>query len=325
MTSSKKILVTGATGFVGKHLSRALERDGYQVVAATRNLARARKKGAMGSLVQADLLDAASVRRALDGCSAAFYLVHGMADRGDANYSEVEARQAETFRMAARDAGVTRIVYLGGPRPQSGRPSKHLLSRLQTGEILRRGPVPTLELQASMVVGAESESFRIVRDLAARLPMMILPRWLSTCTEPVAIADVVFALTAALSIPLTQSRVLALPGPEILSGREILMRTAKQMGLSPHVIGVPFVSPHLSSFWIRLVTRADGQVATQLVEGLGHDLVAADLGIWALCPEHERLSFDEAVRRALADERGPISLRARLGERIAQRLAGAHT
>lgn len=320
MTAGAKVLVTGATGFVGTHLVRTLRAEGYDVVSATREPKAARKKGATGPLVRVDLLDAASVRAALEGCKAAFYLVHGMADSDD--YVALEARQAETFRLAAGDAGIERIVYLGGPMPE-GEPSKHLKSRLQTGEILRRGPVPTLELQASMVIGARSESFRMVRDLAARLPIMILPEWLSTRTEPVAVDDVTFALTHALSIPLQESRIFALPGPEILSGKEILMRTAQAMDLSPWLLRVPFVTPRLSSLWIRWVTRADSRVAAQLVQGLRHDLIAKDDGFWTLFPNYTRLTFDEAVRRALRDEGGPISLRARLGERLAHRIAGA--
>ncbi|MFT3923966.1 MAG: NAD-dependent epimerase/dehydratase family protein [Myxococcales bacterium] len=319
MQQDARILVTGITGFVGGHLRSHLASAGYEVVGATRDPERARRQLTDTELVRVDLLDAASVRRALEGCSAAFYLVHGMADYQD--YAQVEARQAETFRMAARDAGVERIVYLGGPRPR-GEPSLHLRSRLNTGEILRRGPVPTLELQASMIIGAGSESFRMVRDLAARLPLMVLPRWLETRTEPIAIRDVANALAYALSLPLPASQVLALPGPEVMSGRQILERTAQCMGLSPSMLGVPFLTPKLSSFWIQWVTRADSRVASQLVQGLTHDLVAPDQGLWELFPEYRRLSFDEAVRRALSEEQGPISLKAQLGESIAHRIGG---
>ncbi len=318
MRDNRRILVTGATGFVGSHLMETLASADYWAVGGTRNPERARRRGdAHREFVQMDMLDASSVRRALEGCRAAFYLVHGMTDFAD--YAAVEARQADNFRMAARDAGIERIVYLGGPRPV-GEPSPHLRSRLHTGEILRRGPVPTLELQASMIVGAGSESFRIVRDLAARLPLMVLPRWLQTRTQPIAIRDVTEALCRGLSLPLPESRILALPGPEVMSGREILERTASRMGLAPSMVGVPFLSPRLSSYWIQWVTRADGRLASQLVEGLTHDLIAPDQGLWELFPEYERLSFDQAVEQALEEEAGPLSLKARLGEGIAQRV-----
>lgn len=318
MRDNRRILVTGATGFVGSHLMETLASADYAPLGGTRHPERARRNGARGELVQMDLLDAASVRSALEGCRAAFYLVHGMADYDD--YAAIEARQAETFRMAARDAGLERIVYLGGPRP-AGEPSPHLRSRLHTGEILRRGPVPALELQASMIIGAGSESFRIVRDLAARLPLMVLPRWLETRTQPIAIRDVTEALCHAITVPLAESRVLALPGPEVMSGREILERTARRMGLAPSMVGVPFLSPHLSSYWIQWVTRADGRVASQLVQGLTHDLVAPDEGLWDLLPGYHRLSFEQAVDEALLEEEGPLSLKGRLGEAFAQRVA----
>jgi uncharacterized protein YbjT (DUF2867 family) len=318
MGEQPRVLVTGATGFVGSHVREALADAGYRAVAATRDPERAARRGVRTELVRLDLLDESSVRRAVAGCRAAFYLVHGMAEHED--YARVEARQAEIFRHAAREAGLERIVYLGGPRPQ-GHPSPHLQSRLNTGEILRRGPVPTLELQASMIIGAGSESFRIVRDLAARLPLMVLPRWLDTRTQPIAIDDVTHALVHSLSLPLAESRVLALPGPEVMSGREILERTAKRMGLAPSMVGVPFLSPRLSSFWIQWVTRADHRVAAQLVQGLTHDLIAPDDGFWNLRPEYRRIPFDQAVDRALREETDPLSMRARLGEALAQRVA----
>ncbi len=312
------MLVTGATGFVGSHLREALARAGYGAVAATRDPERAARRGVQTEMVRLDLLDRETVGRAVRGCRAAFYLVHGMTEHAD--YAQVEERQAETFRLAAREAGLERIVYLGGPRP-AGEPSAHLRSRLRTGEILRRGPVPALELQASMIIGAGSESFRMVRDLAARLPWMVLPRWLETRTQPIAIDDVTEALVRALSLPLPESRVLALPGPEILSGRQILERTARRMGLTPSMLGVPFLTPRLSSYWIQWVTRADHRVAAQLVQGLTHDLVAPDRGFWELFPEHRLIPFDQAVDRALREETEPLSMGARLGESLALRVA----
>ncbi len=318
MDERARVLVTGATGFVGSHVREALAPAGYAAVAATRDPARAARRGVRTEMVRLDLLDRRTVERAVRGCRAAFYLVHGMTDHED--YAQIEERQAETFRLAAGEAGLERIIYLGGPRP-AGDPSPHLRSRLRTGEILRRGPVPVLELQASMIIGAGSESFRMVRDLAARLPWMVLPRWLETRTQPIAIDDVTEALVRALAVPLPESRVLALPGPEIMSGREILERTARRMGLMPSMLGVPFLTPRLSSYWIQWVTRADHHVAAQLVQGLTHDLVAPDRGFWELLPDHRSIPFDQAVDRALRDESEPLSMGARLGEALAQRIS----
>ena len=141
-------------------------------------------------------------------------------------------------------------------RPR-GKPSRHLASRLRTGEILRGGSVPVVELQATMVIGGGSESFRIVRDLAARLPWMVLPRWMASVSEPVAIRDVAEAIAYALEMPLDGSKVFAVPGVEKLTGRELIMRTAQLMGHRPRTVSVPVVTPKLSSYWIRLVTRAN--------------------------------------------------------------------
>jgi uncharacterized protein YbjT (DUF2867 family) len=239
---------------------------------------------------------------ALDGVQAALYLVHGI--REGAGYHEREVAAAAGFAAAAAEAGVQRIVYLGGVAP-SGPGTEHLRSRIEVGETLRAGSVPTIELRASMIVGHGSVSWLIVRDLAARLPVMILPRWLRSRTEPIAIDDVVVALVRALDLPIEANTWFDVPGPEILSGKEFLDRTAVLMGLgAPLSIDVPFLSPRLSSLWIRMVTRADWSVAREVVIGLTEDLLARDDDFWWRIDHPQRVGFDEAARRALAAERG---------------------
>jgi uncharacterized protein YbjT (DUF2867 family) len=210
---------------------------------------------------------------------------------------------------------VRRIVYLGGIRP-TGRLSKHLRSRLATGEILRSGSISTIELQASMIIGPGSESWRIVRDLAMRLPFMVLPRWLKTRTQPIAIDDVTFALMRALELDEQHSLVEALPGPETLSGREMLERIARLRDMQPHILEVPLLTPRLSSYWIWLVTRADRRISTEIVEGLESDLLAPDQGFWRRYPEHSLIGFDEAAERALREEAGELSALAHASERL---------
>jgi uncharacterized protein YbjT (DUF2867 family) len=311
-------LLTGATGFVGSHLHGMLERTGFDVIGASRDPKAAAARSPGRTFRALDVRDEATLVPALRGCDAAVYLVHSMADAKD--YDDVEQRSAEAFARAARDAGLRRIVYLGGIEP-SGAPSRHLMSRLKTGAALRAGSVPTIELQASMIIGAGSESFRIVRDLSARLPFMLLPAWLETRTQPIALDDVIAAIAHALRIDHAQSAAYALPGPEVLTCKEILTRTALHLGHAPRMWGVPFVSPRLSSYWITLVTRADKHVARELVEGLRSDLVASDAGFWRLFPAHERLSFHEALERALPEEERGLSPRAKLLERVAHKLA----
>lgn len=292
------MLLTGATGFVGSHVAEALLRRGLEVVGASRRPDGERSRADM-PFRHVDLAVPSTVDRALEGIDRAVYLVHGM--RGHGDYVQLERRYAETFRDAAARAGLERIVYLGGMRPR-GHLSRHLESRLRTGEILRSGTVPVVELQATMVVGAGSESFRIVRDLAARLPWMLLPKWLESVTEPVAVEDVAEAIAHATTMPLTSSVVLPAPGPDQLSARSILELTARALGHAPRMAGVPFVTPKLSSYWIRLVTRADPHLATELVEGLRTSIVAEGETIWDRMPGFERTSFEDTVRRALAEE-----------------------
>jgi len=312
------ILLTGATGFVGRHLVVALRAAGYQVRCATRDAASARVRAPELEWVTVDLLRPATLAPALAGCDAAVFLVHAMGSRksdehGD-DYPERERAGAEAFAEAAAHAGLRRIVYLGGVMPARGA-SRHLRSRERTGEILRAGAVPTIELRAAMVIGAGSASWIMVRDLARRLPAMVLPRWLRNTSFPIAIEDVVFGIVSALALPETRSRIYELPGRERLTHREILVRTAKALGLRPVMISIPILSPRLSSYWIALVTRTSLAMAQELVEGVRHDLEPTGESLWDTLGR-QAMSFDEAIRRALADEAAPelpsAAMRARL-------------
>jgi uncharacterized protein YbjT (DUF2867 family) len=297
----RSLLLTGATGFVGGAARPALAREGWRVRCLTRDAGRAKTREPTLDWVQGDVGDEASCARALDGCQAALYLVHGIGEGPDYHRHEVMA--ASTFSKAAAAAGVERIVYLGGVAP-TGAGSDHLRSRLDVGEVLRSGPVKTIELRASMIVGHGSLSWLIVRDLAARLPFMVLPRWLKSRTQPVAIDDVVTALARALDLPLEASAWFDIPGPVTLSGKEILEETARVMGLRhPHMVEVPLLSPRLSSLWVRFVTRAHWSVAGEVVIGLTEDLLARDDRFWQLIGRPHRLSFAKAAKLALDGER----------------------
>jgi uncharacterized protein YbjT (DUF2867 family) len=313
------VLLTGATGFIGRNLHPALRRAGLVVRSLTRRPEEARRRWPEQEWVGGDVGEPGSLAAALRGCGAAYYLVHGMSS-GRPGWAEEERRWAEGFARAAHQAGVGRVVYLGGVAPR-GAPSEHLRARLETGEVLRGGPVPCLELRAGMIVGAGSASWTIVRDLAARLPAMVLPAWLMHRSEPVAVDDVVRALVAGSRLALPRSEVWDLPGPEALSGEEILRRVAAVIGRRPFLVRVPFVSPSLSSHWIRLVTRADHRLAAELVEGLTSDLLATRPGFWAAAGLPPPLALEEAARRALAAEAGELSARSRLLERLAGALS----
>jgi uncharacterized protein YbjT (DUF2867 family) len=299
-TNRKTILLTGATGFVGRAVRPALEAEGWHVRCLTRNVERAQGLDPNADWVQGDVGDPDSCARALEGCEAALYLVHGIGEGDDYHAQEVTA--ARVFSSAAGAAGVNRIVYLGGVSP-SGRGSDHLRSRIDVGETLRSGPVVTVELRASMIVGHGSLSWLIVRDLAARLPFMLLPRWLKSRTEPVAIDDVVAALKGAINLEVDGSAWFDIPGTDALSGKEILEQTAQVMGLRrPWMISVPLLTPRLSSLWLRLMTRAQWSIAREVVVGLTEDLLATDAKFWDLIGHSERLTFAQAAERALEVE-----------------------
>jgi len=303
--NGRHLLLTGATGFVGRALHPALVSAGWHVRCLTRDVARARRRQPGLDWVQGNVADRGVLAGALDGCDAAFYLVHSMREGSD--YRRRDREAARAFAAAAAAAGLERIVYLGGVAPPSGAASEHLQSRLEVGETLRAGAVPAVELRASMIIGHGSLSWLTVRDLAARLPVMVLPRWLASRTQPVAIDDVVVALVRALEVPLDGSVVFDIPGPQTLSGRQILEETARQLQRPlPWMVEVPLLTPRLSALWVRLVTRADWNVAREVVVGLEHDLLARDDRYWTLVHHPRPLGFAEAARRALAKERAPV-------------------
>jgi uncharacterized protein YbjT (DUF2867 family) len=224
-----------------------------------------------------------------------------MGEGGD--FERRDREGAERFSLAAASAGLRRIVYLGGTAPVAGKASPHLRSRLQVGEVLRGGRVPVIELRASMIIGHGSLSWLVVRDLAARLPLMVLPAWLRSRTQPIAIDDVVVALVAALDCPRDASACFDIGGPDVLSGKQILEETARALGLRrPWTIELPVLTPRLSSLWVHLVTRARWSVAREVVVGLEHDLLAHDDRFWSLIGHERRLHFAEAARSALAAE-----------------------
>jgi uncharacterized protein YbjT (DUF2867 family) len=296
MTDRGTALVTGATGFVGSRLVPALAADGWRVRLATRDVARARAQQPELDWVTLDVAEPDTIAPALAGCDVAFYLVHSLTN-AEPGYEQREAEHAEHFRAAAAAQGLGRIVYLGGLAPD-GEPSRHLLGRIAVGETLRKGPVPCLELRASMIIGEDSASFRMLRDLAARLPAMILPRWLESRTEPIAIDDVIRALVAGARVELAASAVYDLEGAEIMTCREILMRVAGQLEVEPRTFSVPVLSPRLSSWWLRFVTGVNVPLARELVDGLKHDLVARRRGYRQLAGLPAPVPFDEAIRDA---------------------------
>lgn len=269
-----------------------------------------------------DLHRPETLANALSGVDVAYYLVHSMGG-GNADYRGMERSAAQAFTRAAADAGVRRIIYLGGPAPL-GPPSEHLRSRLETGEVLRSGTVPTVELRASMVIGAGSASWQIVRDLAMRLPVMVLPRWLKSRTMPVSLDDVLVALAAAAELPVAGSEWFDIPGPEVMNGQQILERIAALRGRRFLALEVPLLTPQLSALWLKLVTRTDFALARELVVGMRDDLLPHDDRFWKLAGHTELVGFDDAARTAIAGEVPQRGIRGHAARAI-EKLAGAVT
>jgi uncharacterized protein YbjT (DUF2867 family) len=315
------ILVLGASGFVGGALVAALTAANETVRAASRTPRRSADSGRPGMRwIHCDLTRPETIAPALDGVDVAYYLVHSMGGRGG-DFRETDRRCARAFAHAAAVSSCRRIVYLGGVAPRR-RPSEHLASRLEVGEILRAGEIPALELRASMIVGNGSASWQIVRDLAERLPVMILPRWLDTRTCPIALPDVITALLDTREIPLPASRWFDIPGPEVLSAREMLSLVAALDGRRVPSIRVPVLTPGLSALWLKLVSGADYSLARELVLGLTQDLLP-QRSFWSITGRAPRWTFREAAAEALAAEAPPSSRIAREIEGIVKRL-GPH-
>ncbi|MEO1229593.1 MAG: NAD-dependent epimerase/dehydratase family protein [Myxococcota bacterium] len=285
-----QVLLTGATGFVGRALRPHLEAKGHDIVAASR-----RPPEEAPGWVRLDLDIPATLEPALAGCDAAIYLVHAMAE-GD-GYTEREAAAAFAFRSAAEAVGLRRIVYLGGVDP-AGSPSEHLESRIETGRILRAGSVTTVELRAAMVTGAGSTSWQMVSDLARRLPVLPCPPWIHRGSWPVYIEDICVALTAALEMD-TPSRWFDAPGAERVSHGDMIQRVAQAMGRSLPALPLPEIPAALSAFGLGLFTAADLVVAKELLHGLETDLDPTGPLIWDEMSSYRPHGVDAMIARCL--------------------------
>ncbi|UCC84193.1 MAG: SDR family oxidoreductase [Gemmatimonadota bacterium] len=295
----RRILLTGASGYVGGRLLKALEGGGERVRCLARRpeFVRARV-GAATEVVQGDVLDLESLRRALGGVDVAYYMVHSMGSRGD--FEEEDRRAAENFAAAAREAGVRRIVYLGGLGRGTGL-SRHLRSRHEVGRVLRESGVETIEFRASIIIGSGSLSFEMIRALVEKLPVMITPRWVSERAQPLAIEDLIEYLVAASGAEIEGSAIYEIGGADRVSYMEIMKEYARQRGLRRLMIRVPVLSPRLSSLWLGLVTPLYARVGRELIDSVRHATVVNDeasSGAFAIRPRGIR----EAIERALVNE-----------------------
>lgn len=294
------VLLTGATGYVGGRLLPALEARGVPVRCLARrpeNLAA--RIGPATQVVAGDVLDEPALAAAIQSVSTAYFLVHSMGS--SSGFEEQERRAAENFARAAHAAGVRRIVYLGGLGEDDVALSAHLRSRHEVGRILRAGAVPTLELRASIVIGAGSLSFEMVRALVERLPVMITPRWVDTLAQPIAIDDLLAYLLAALDVELSESKVFEVGGADVVSYGDIMREYARQRSLRRTMIRVPLLSPRLSSLWLGLVTPLYARVGRKLVDSMRHPTVVTDPSAMRAF-DVRPVDLREAIERALLSE-----------------------
>ena len=310
-----RVLVTGASGFVGSRLAPELAAAGHEVLAMTRNPDR--YQGA-GRPVPGDVHDPDSVAAAMQGCEGAYYLVHSL---GDADFEQRDAEAARTFAAAAADAGVQRIVYLGGLGDERDDLSAHLRSRREVERLLAGAGVPVTALRAGIVIGHGGISWEMTRQLVEHLPAMITPRWVHTRTQPIAVADVVRYLVGVLEVPEAAGRALDIGGPDVLEYLEMLRRVAVIEGRKLIVLPVPLLSPRLSSRWLSLVTSVDVKTGRSLIDSMTNEVVVRDDSIRRLVP-FEPVDYDTAVLQALG-ERARAHRNARAHRKKSQRAGSA--
>lgn len=298
--SKDRLLVFGASGYIGRHLTPALTKAGFRVRASARRLAPLEAENWRGvECVSADALDPPSLRAVLAGVDTAYYLVHSMA--AGAAFPELDRRAAENFAAAAATAGVRRIVYLGGLTPPDP-DTPHLASRLETGDILRRGAVPVVELRAGIIVGPGSAAFEVMRDLVAHLPIMVTPRWVRSKSPPIALEDLIADMIALPAIDAAAGQVFETRGPERLTYEEMMRTVAGMLGRRTRIIiPVPLLTPRLSSYWLAFVSAVPVNVARALITGLKYDLDADDAALRALVPR-QPMGFRKSVERVFALE-----------------------
>jgi len=295
-----RVLLTGASGYVGGRLLKLLESEGYSVRCLARKPEYLQSKvGPDTQVVAGDVLDPSSLVPALKGMDTAYYLVHALGSKGSFVGREFEG--ARHFGAAARKAGVKQIVYLGGLADESERLSDHLRSRVQVGRLLAESGVPVLEFRASIVIGSGSLSFELIRALVERLPIMITPRWVSVPAQPIAIEDVLAYLRAALDSPLEGHRVVEIGGADRVSYGDIMREYSRQRGLSRWMIPVPFLTPRLSSLWLGLVTPVYARIGRKLIDSIRNPSVVrdeAEAEAFGIRP----MGIRDAIARALVNE-----------------------
>ena len=294
------ILVTGATGFIGKKLTERLSKTGYKVTA----MSRSKYPDAQNvKFVAADALELNTLSNAFKGVETAFYLLHSMegSKKEWAQFADREKVQAQNFLKAAENAGVKRIIYLGGLVNESLELSEHMRSRHEVGKILASGKIPVTELRASVIVGAEGGSYAMLRYLVERLPLMVCPRWVKSTTQPIAVENVVDYLIGSMKNPSTSGKIFEIGGPDKMTYEQMMRLYSSIINRNLNIIQIPFLTPRLSSYWIDLVTPVKASLARPLVDSLVHDSYVKDKSIEELVPVNLK-HMTEAIKEAREEQ-----------------------
>jgi len=303
-SSSKdySILVTGATGFIGKKLLERLANTGYKVTAMSRTK---HPDSENVRFIAANAFEISSLSKALKGIETAFYLLHSMegSKKEWEHFADREKLQAQNFLKAAEDAGVKRIIYLGGLVNESLELSKHMKSRHDVGKILASGNIPLTELRASLIVGAEGGSYAMLRYLVERLPLMVCPKWVKSTTQPIAVDNVIDYLLGVMKNPVTAGKTLEIGGPDKMTYEQMMRLYSSIINRNLFIIQIPFLTTRLSSYWIDLVTPVKASLARPLVDSLVHDSYVKDNSIDELVPiklKHMTEAIKEAREEAIS-------------------------
>lgn len=298
-TSSTKILVTGATGYIGGRLVPALLKAGYQVRVLVRDPERLTGRDWLEAVevVKGDVLRIETLRSALKDIDAAYYLIHSMASGDDFHQRDLLA--AKNFSSAAKIAAVKQIIYLGGLGDYQADLSEHLKSRQDTGKVLAESGVPVTEFRAAVIVGSGSISFEMIRYLTERVPIMICPRWVYTRTQPIALQDVLAYLLAALTTPRSFNQIIEIGGQDVITYGEMMLGYAAGRGLKRILVPVPFLTPKLSAYWVHWVTPVSAEIAHALVEGLRNEALVTDPSAAEIFPAIDPVNYETAVQIAL--------------------------